>query len=118
MSIPRVKRSSEPNNDFGRWKYFGRLTRGDKVAAAPISEFVEDTISVLLAHAGVDVKTGVAKLGDFLGEEFDPADGVAKYDRLVDLELGGGGCERGWGKRWKTLVKRALRQWTFCLSST
>lgn len=35
----------------------------------------------------MDVKAGIAKLCDLLGEEFNPLGGVTEDDWLVDLEL-------------------------------
>lgn len=59
----------------------------DKVAAVSLAEVVEDAVTMLLLHAGVDVVAGVTELGDLAGEELDAVDGVAEDDGLVDLEL-------------------------------
>ena len=59
----------------------------DQVTAVTLTEVVEDAVTVLLLHAGVDVVARVTELGDLAGEEFDTVDGVAEDDGLVDLEL-------------------------------
>lgn len=40
-----------------------------------------------LQHLCVDVETGVTKLSDFFGQQFNTVDGVAEDDGLVNLEL-------------------------------
>ena len=42
--------------------------RADQVTAGSVSEVVEDSVSVLLTHLGVDVEARVAEIGDLLGE--------------------------------------------------
>lgn len=48
---------------------------------------MEDAISVVLRHLGMDIEARVAELGDFLGEEDDTVDGVAEDHGLIDLEF-------------------------------
>ena len=61
--------------------------RTDQVAANAIAEIVEDTVSGLLGHLGMTVKTGVAQLSNLLGEQLNAIGRVAEDDGLVDLEL-------------------------------
>lgn len=42
--------------------------RTDQVAAGAVAEVVEDAITMVLAHLGVDVEARVAELRDLLGE--------------------------------------------------
>jgi len=70
-------------------------TTGDEVGAKEVSalslaEVVEDTVAVLLQHAGVDVVARVPQLCDLLGKELHPVHAVAEDDRLVDLKT----CEQ------------------------
>jgi hypothetical protein len=48
---------------------------------------VEDSVSVLLTHLGVDVEARVAEFGDLLGEQLDSLGRVTENDRLIDLQL-------------------------------
>ena len=48
---------------------------------------MEDAISVILPHLGVDVVAGVAQLGDLLGEQLYSLHWVAEDYGLVDLKL-------------------------------
>ena len=48
---------------------------------------MEDTVTMLLPHLGVDVVAGVAQIGDLLGQELHSLDWVAEDYRLVDLKL-------------------------------
>lgn len=48
---------------------------------------MKDAVAMLLVHLGVDVVAGIAKLGDLLGQQFNPLCGVAEDDGLVDLQL-------------------------------
>ena len=49
---------------------------------------MEDPVSVLLPHLGVNVETGVAKLRDLLSQQLNTLHRVAEDDALVDLEFG------------------------------
>jgi hypothetical protein len=62
-------------------------TRAHQIPADTVAEVVEDTVTVLLEHAGVGVKARVTEFCDLLGEEFDTVCRVTEDDRLVDLEL-------------------------------
>lgn len=48
---------------------------------------MEDTISVRLRHAGMNIIAGVAELGDLFCQQLDTLGRVAKDDRLVDLQF-------------------------------
>lgn len=48
---------------------------------------MEDAIAVSLLHLGMDIETRVAEFGDLLREQLDTVHRIAKYDRLVDLQL-------------------------------
>jgi hypothetical protein len=48
---------------------------------------MENPVPVLLHHLGMDIKTGVAKLGDFLGQKFHPLHGITEDYRLINLKL-------------------------------
>jgi len=54
-----------------------------------------------LLHLGMNVETGVAELGNFLRQQLDAIDRIAKDDGLVDLQLCGreGGREGGQKKK-------------------
>ena len=67
--------------------------RCDKVTSGTIAKFMKDSITIGLLHLGMDVVAGVAKLGNFLGEEFDSVDRVTKYNGLIDLQFGEEGVE-------------------------
>ena len=71
----------------------GEEIRSNKVTSTSIAEFVEDSVTVGLLHLGMDVEARVAKLGNFLGEEFHAVDRVAEDDGLVDFQLGEEGVE-------------------------
>ncbi len=58
-----------------------------EIAADTFAEIVEDTITMRLQHLCMRIETRVPKLRDLLREELDSVCRVAKYDRLVDLEL-------------------------------
>lgn len=49
---------------------------------------MKDPVPVCLGHLGVNVKTGVAQLCDFLSQQFHPVYRVTEDDALVDLKLG------------------------------
>lgn len=80
----------------------------------------------------MNVKTGITQLGDFLGQELHSLGRVAEDYRLVYLKLnnkmGNTGHKDLLDKQnlsdfrsaevKRTLEKRVLRQWTFCLSVT
>ena len=68
------------------------LTSANKVPTLPIAKVVEDFVSVVLRHSGVDVETGVAQLGYLLGQQLHSLSRVAEDDALVDLELCGLHC--------------------------
>ena len=65
------------------------LTSANQVPTLPIAKVVEDFVSVVLRHFGVDVETGVAQLGYLLGQQLHSLSRVAEDDALVDLELCG-----------------------------
>ena len=48
---------------------------------------MENPVPVCLLHPRMDVVTRVAKFGDLLSEELDPAHRVAENDTLVYLQL-------------------------------
>lgn len=48
---------------------------------------MENPVSVLLIHLGMNVEAGVAELGDLLGKQFHSLSRVTEDDRLVDLQL-------------------------------
>lgn len=50
----------------------------NQVAAVTLAEVVEDTVTVRLLHAGVNVVAGIAQLGDFLSQELDTVDAIAE----------------------------------------
>lgn len=64
-----------------------KQVRADQVTASTVAEIVEDTVSVLLTHLGVDVEARVAEFGDLLGEQLDSLGRVTEDDRLIDLQL-------------------------------
>lgn len=49
----------------------GQQIGADEVAACAVPEIMKDAVPVILLHFGVRVKARVAKLGDFLGKQFD-----------------------------------------------
>lgn len=64
-----------------------KQVRADQVTASTVAEIVEDSVSVLLTHLGVDVEARVAEFGDLLGEQLDSLGRVTEDDRLIDLQL-------------------------------
>lgn len=69
------------------WELFVKPTRTDQVTAQPIPEIVEDPVTMWLRHLGMDIVTGISKLGNFFGQQLDSLCRVAEYDRLVNLQL-------------------------------
>lgn len=65
----------------------GEQVGADQVSAVSLTEVVEDAVSVVLSHLGVNVVARVSDLSDLLGKKFDTLSGVTEDDRLVDLEL-------------------------------
>ena len=57
------------------------------MSCGTVAELVKDTVSVCLLHFGVNVVAGVPKFRDFLGQQFDSVDRVAKDDTLIHLEF-------------------------------
>ena len=51
--------------DGSEVKCSGR-TRADEIAAETVTEVMEDTVTMGLLHAGVDIITGVSQFCDFL----------------------------------------------------
>jgi hypothetical protein len=108
-SLPKGRKGSE-------------RTRANQVPADTVAEVVEDTVTVLLKHAGVRVEARVTEFGDLLREELDTVRRVTEDDRLIDLELRNEtelseGQEIKEKERRRTLEKRVFRQWTFWRSS-
>ena len=62
--------------------------RTDQVPTDTVSEVVEYSVSGVLGHLSVTVKTRITKLGDLLSEQLDTVGGITENDGLVDLELG------------------------------
>jgi hypothetical protein len=65
----------------------GEKIRANEIAANAVAKIVENAIPVRLEHLGMRIKTRVAQLGNFFGEEFHPIGGIAENDRLVNLKL-------------------------------
>lgn len=61
--------------------------RTNEITANTIAEIMENTVAVVLQHAGVRIEAGVSKLCDLLCQKFDAIRGIAEDDGLVDLEL-------------------------------
>ena len=57
------------------------------MTSGAIAKLVKDTIAVRLLHLGVNVVTRVAKFRNFLCEQLDAVDRIAKDDTLVDFEF-------------------------------
>jgi hypothetical protein len=57
----------------------------DEVTTNPVSEVVEDAVSVGLQHFGMRVEARIAEFSDLLGQEFDSVGGITKDDRLINL---------------------------------
>jgi len=58
-----------------------------EVTAQPITEIVEDAVSVSLLHSGMNVIAGVAQLSNLLSQKFHALSGVAEDNTLIDLQL-------------------------------
>lgn len=58
-----------------------------------IAELVKHAVSVSLLHLGVNVITRIAKFRNLLGKQFHTVDRVAKYNTLVDFQLGKQGVQ-------------------------
>jgi len=52
-----------------------------------IAEFVEYAVSIALLHLCMNIVAGIAKFGNFLGEQLNAIDRVAKNNRLVDFKF-------------------------------
>ena len=78
------------NSDWQRKLTHSKLirTRGDQVSCCTVAEFVKDAVAVGLLHFGVNVVARVSEFRNFLSQQFDTVDRVAKDNALVDLELG------------------------------
>lgn len=61
--------------------------RADQIATGSVAEIVENTVTMVLTHFGVNVEARVAKFSDLLSQELNSLCRIAKYDRLVDLKL-------------------------------
>ena len=59
----------------------------DEAARVSIFEVVEDSVAIGLGHPGVDEEAGVAKLVNFLSEEFNSLCSVAENDCLRNVQL-------------------------------
>lgn len=60
-------------------------TSADKISACTIAEVMKYSITMILQHFGMNVKTGVAKFSNFLGQQFNTIDWIAEDDGLVNL---------------------------------
>lgn len=47
---------------------------------------MEHSVTVVLQHTSVRVEAGIVQFGDLLGEKLDAIRGIAKDNRLIDLE--------------------------------
>jgi len=65
----------------------GEEIGADEIAAISLSEVVEDSIAVRLAHLRVDVVAAVADLRDLLRQQLHALSRVAEDDRLIDAQL-------------------------------
>ena len=65
----------------------GEEIGADEIAAVALSEVVEDSIAVRLAHLRVDVVAAVADLRDLLRQQLHALSRVAEDDRLIDAQL-------------------------------
>jgi len=57
------------------------------------AEIVEDTVSISLIHPGVNVVACIAKVSNFLRQQFDSLSGVAEDDALVNVQFGEEGIQ-------------------------
>lgn len=64
-----------------------------EVTSSPITELMEDSVTISLLHFGVYIEARVAQLCDFLSEKLDTVNRVAEDDGLVNLQLGEEGVE-------------------------
>lgn len=92
--MPRVKRSGTACQQSPTAAVRNAPTRADKVTAFPLTKIVEDAVTVGLKHLGVNVIARVAELSDLLRQKLHARCGIAKNDRLVDLELEEQTCQR------------------------
>mmetsp|Transcript_7587 Transcript_7587/g.12771 ORF Transcript_7587/g.12771 Transcript_7587/m.12771 type:complete len:359 (+) Transcript_7587:1202-2278(+) len=58
-----------------------------QVAGSSVTELVENTVAVLLAHFSVDIETAVSKFSNLLGQQFHTINRVTKNNTLVDLQF-------------------------------
>lgn len=61
--------------------------RADQIFALTISKVVENTISVVLRHFGVNVEATEPKLGNALSQKLYTLNGVTEDDTLVDVQF-------------------------------
>ncbi len=47
---------------------------------------MEHSVTIMLQHTSVRVEAGIVQFGDLLSEKLDAISGIAKDDRLIDLE--------------------------------
>mmetsp|Transcript_53035 Transcript_53035/g.60775 ORF Transcript_53035/g.60775 Transcript_53035/m.60775 type:complete len:339 (-) Transcript_53035:703-1719(-) len=67
--------------------------RGNQTSRGTISEVMENFISVLLLHLGVNIEAGVSEFSDLFGQQFYTVGGVTEYYTLVNLQLGEEGVQ-------------------------
>ena len=60
---------------------------GDEASALTLSEAVEDVITLLLTHFGVDEIAWVSELDDLLSEELHSHCGITEYNGLCYIQL-------------------------------
>jgi hypothetical protein len=65
----------------------GKKIRADEVAAYPIAEIMENTITMGLQHLCVRVEARISELCHLFGQELDTLSRITKDDRLVYLQL-------------------------------
>ena len=65
----------------------GAEIRRDEAPALTLSETVENVITLLLTHFGVDEIAWVSKLDDFLSEELDSHSGITEYNGLCYIQF-------------------------------
>lgn len=65
----------------------GEQVCANEVPAVTLSEVMKNAIPVLLGHARVNKKAGVAQFCDLASQKFHALSGVAEDNRLVDNQL-------------------------------
>lgn len=126
------KKGDRERKRTNHWKK--KRTCTNKISACTITEVMKYSVTMVLQHLCMDIKTRIAKFCNFLGQQLYPIHRITEYDWLIYLKLknrsiitsmnparsqqnNNKSIHKNYSSH-QTLEKRVFRQWTFCLSST